>query len=93
MFVFDIEVNSAVSNLSIEGKFQPRATTNSPCSGVHSFISLIVELALSSFYYLITDLSRILPVYIVLATASITVLIIAATIIIIVLKKGMSFRF
>ena len=41
VFAFDIEINNTLSNVVIEGVFQPTATTNSMCSGMMSLLSTL----------------------------------------------------
>ena len=95
---FDIEISNTLSNVTIEGKFQPIATTNSICSGMMSLFST----HMNRVYYhylsipLVGDLNHPpLAAPIAIATVVlITIITVAIIIFLVVLmwhKKGMSY--
>ena len=49
VLAFDIEISNTLSNVTIEGNFQPTATTNSICSGMISLFSTHMNKSLLPF--------------------------------------------
>ena len=100
VFAFDIEINNTLSNVAIEGKFQPTATTNSICSGMMSLLSTVNtwrEVMTFGYYYHISVVegSNPPPLAVPIATVTVVLIIVIVTTIIFIIvimrhKKGMS---
>ena len=100
VFAFDIEINNTLSNVVIEGKFQPTVITNSMCSGMMSLFST----HMNRVYYhylsipLVGDLNHpplAAPIAIATVVLIITIIVVAIIIFLVVLvwhKKGMSYK-
>ena len=96
VLAFDIEISNTLSNVTIEGKFQPTATTNSICSGMMSLFSTHMNRVYLSIP-LVGDLNHPpLAAPIAIVTVVLIIIVIVAIIIFLVVlmwhKKGMSYK-
>ena len=96
VLAFDIEISNILSNVTIEGKFQPTATKNSICSGMMSLFSTHMNRVYLSIP-LVGDLNHPpLTAPIAIVTMVLIIIVIVAIIIFLVVfmwhKKGMSYK-